>query len=49
MAVEIASNVVGRSLHDDSFEDFWSEAERLQVPIFIHAIPPTSPGACRRD
>ena len=39
VAVEIASNVVGRSLHDDSFEDFWSEAERLQVPIFIHAMP----------
>jgi len=39
VAVEIASNVVGRSLHDDSFEDFWSEAERLGVPIFIHAMP----------
>jgi aminocarboxymuconate-semialdehyde decarboxylase len=39
VAVEIASNVVGRSLHDHSFEDFWSEAERLQVPIFIHAMP----------
>jgi aminocarboxymuconate-semialdehyde decarboxylase len=39
VAVEIASNVAGRSLHDDAFEDFWSEAERLQVPIFIHAMP----------
>jgi aminocarboxymuconate-semialdehyde decarboxylase len=39
VAVEIASNVVGRSLHDDAFEDFWSEAERLQVPVFIHAMP----------
>ena len=39
VAVEIASNVVGRSLHDDSFEDFWAEAERLGVPIFIHAMP----------
>ena len=39
VAVEIASNVVGRSLHDDSFEEFWSEAERLGVPIFIHAMP----------
>jgi aminocarboxymuconate-semialdehyde decarboxylase len=39
VAVEIASNVVGRSLHDEAFEGFWSEAERLQVPIFIHAMP----------
>jgi aminocarboxymuconate-semialdehyde decarboxylase len=39
VAVEIASNVIGRSLHDDCFEEFWSEAERLEVPIFIHAMP----------
>lgn len=39
VAVEIASNIVGRSLHDEAFEDFWSEAERLDVPIFIHAMP----------
>ena len=39
VAVEIASNIAGRSLHDDAYEDFWSEAERLQVPIFIHAMP----------
>jgi aminocarboxymuconate-semialdehyde decarboxylase len=38
-AVEIASNVAGRSLHDDAYEEFWAEAERLQVPIFIHAMP----------
>jgi aminocarboxymuconate-semialdehyde decarboxylase len=39
VAVEIASNVAGRSLHADEFNDFWAEAERLQVPIFIHAMP----------
>lgn len=39
VAVEIASNIAGRSLHDDSFEDFWAEAERLEVPIFVHAMP----------
>ncbi len=39
VAVEIASNVVGRALHGDEYEDFWSEAERLEMPIFIHAMP----------
>ncbi len=39
VAVEVASNVAGRSLHEDSFEDFWAEAERLEVPIFVHAMP----------
>jgi aminocarboxymuconate-semialdehyde decarboxylase len=39
VAVEIASNVVGRSLHAPEYDGFWSEAERLQVPIFIHAMP----------
>ncbi|MBV9193049.1 MAG: amidohydrolase family protein [Solirubrobacterales bacterium] len=38
-AVEIASNVQGRSLHEDRFEEFWAEAERLQVPIFVHGMP----------
>jgi aminocarboxymuconate-semialdehyde decarboxylase len=38
-AVEIASNVAGRSLHDDAYEEFWAEAEHLQVPIFVHAMP----------
>ena len=39
VAVEIASNVVGRALHGDEYEEFWSEAERLEMPIFIHAMP----------
>ena len=39
VAVEIASNIAGRSLHDHAFEDFWAEAERLEVPIFVHAMP----------
>jgi aminocarboxymuconate-semialdehyde decarboxylase len=39
VAVEIASNVVGRALHGSEFEEFWSEAERLEMPIFIHAMP----------
>ncbi len=39
VAVEIASNVVGRALHGDEYEDFWAEAERLDMPVFIHAMP----------
>jgi aminocarboxymuconate-semialdehyde decarboxylase len=39
VAVEIGSNIGGRSLHDDAFDDFWAEAERLEVPIFVHAMP----------
>ena len=39
VAVEIASNVVGGALHGEEYEEFWSEAERLEVPIFIHAMP----------
>ena len=39
VAVEIASNVVGQALHGPDFEDFWAEAERLDMPVFIHAMP----------
>jgi aminocarboxymuconate-semialdehyde decarboxylase len=39
VAVEITSNVLGRSLHEDEFAEFWAEAERLQMPIFVHGMP----------
>jgi aminocarboxymuconate-semialdehyde decarboxylase len=39
VAVEIASNIRGRALHDESFAGFWAEAERLRMPIFVHAMP----------
>jgi aminocarboxymuconate-semialdehyde decarboxylase len=39
VAVEIASNVLGRALHGSEFDEFWAEAERLDMPIFIHAMP----------
>jgi len=39
VAVEIASNVLGRALHGEDYEEFWSEAERLEMPVFIHAMP----------
>jgi aminocarboxymuconate-semialdehyde decarboxylase len=39
VAVEIASNVVGRAIHGSEFDEFWAEAERLDMPVFIHAMP----------
>lgn len=39
VAVEIASNVLGRALHGEDYEEFWAEAERLEMPVFIHAMP----------
>jgi aminocarboxymuconate-semialdehyde decarboxylase len=39
VAVEIASNVLGRALHGDEYEEFWAEAEQLEMPVFIHAMP----------
>jgi aminocarboxymuconate-semialdehyde decarboxylase len=39
VGVEIASNVLGRSLHEDQFADFWAEAERIEMPIFVHGMP----------
>jgi aminocarboxymuconate-semialdehyde decarboxylase len=37
--VEIGSNVEGRSLGEDRFLEFFQEAERLRMPIFVHALP----------
>jgi aminocarboxymuconate-semialdehyde decarboxylase len=39
--VEIGSNVAGRSLGEERFLEFFQEAERLGVPIFVHAFDPT--------
>ena len=39
--VEIGSNVCGRSLGEDRFLGFFQEAERLGVPVFVHALDPT--------
>lgn len=39
VAVEIASNIQGRPLHDEAFADFWAETERLEMPVFVHAMP----------
>lgn len=37
--VEIASNVLGRSIGDERFLPFFAEAQRLEVPVFVHAMP----------
>lgn len=39
VAVEITSNVAGRSLHEPEFAPFWAEAERLAMPVFLHGMP----------
>lgn len=37
--VEIASNVLGSSIGDEKFLPFFAEADRLNLPIFVHAMP----------
>jgi len=37
--VEIASNVLGASIGEEKFLPFFTEAERLRVAIFVHAMP----------
>lgn len=39
--IEIGSNVGGVSLGDERFVGFFQEAERLGIPIFVHAATPT--------
>jgi len=39
--VEIGSNVCGASLGEDRFVGFFQEAERLGVPVFVHALDVT--------
>ena len=37
--VEIASNVLSVSIGDERFLPFFAEAERLGLPVFVHAMP----------
>jgi aminocarboxymuconate-semialdehyde decarboxylase len=39
--VEIGSNILGKSLGEPEFLDFFLEAERLDLPVFVHALHPT--------
>jgi aminocarboxymuconate-semialdehyde decarboxylase len=38
--VEIGSNIEGVPLHDTRYADFFAEAERLDLPVFVHAFHP---------
>ncbi len=40
--VEIASHVAGVSLGDDRYLEFFAEASRLGMPVFVHAMPAAS-------
>jgi aminocarboxymuconate-semialdehyde decarboxylase len=37
--VEIASHVLGASIGDPRFLPFFAEAQRLDLPVFVHALP----------
>jgi aminocarboxymuconate-semialdehyde decarboxylase len=37
--VEIASNVLGTSIGDERFLPFFTEAQRLELAVFVHAMP----------
>ncbi|GAA1318955.1 amidohydrolase family protein [Pseudonocardia xinjiangensis] len=37
--VEIASNVLGASIGDERFVPFFAEAQRLDLAVFVHAMP----------
>lgn len=37
--VEITSHVNGASIGEDRFRGFFREAERLDLPVFVHAMP----------
>jgi aminocarboxymuconate-semialdehyde decarboxylase len=37
--VEIASNVLGTSIGDERFLSFFTEAQRLDLAVFVHAMP----------
>jgi len=41
LGVELGSNILGKSLGEDRFVGFFQEAERLEMPIFVHALHPT--------
>ncbi|HXH21772.1 MAG TPA: amidohydrolase family protein [Dehalococcoidia bacterium] len=39
--IEVGSNVLGRSLGDPRFLDFWKAVERAGLAVFVHALHPT--------
>jgi aminocarboxymuconate-semialdehyde decarboxylase len=47
--IELGSHILGKSLGDTSFLGFFQEAERLGVPIFVHALHPRVTGSISGD
>jgi aminocarboxymuconate-semialdehyde decarboxylase len=45
--IELGSNILGKSLGEAQFQDFFMEAERLDLPVFVHALHPTIAGRIR--
>jgi len=41
--VEIASNVLGTSIGDERFLPFFTELQRLELVVFVHAMPSPTP------
>jgi aminocarboxymuconate-semialdehyde decarboxylase len=41
--VEIASNVLGASIGEERFLGFFTEAQRLDLAVFVHAMPSPTP------
>ncbi|MGX1668032.1 amidohydrolase family protein [Streptomyces sp. NPDC055400] len=39
--VEIGTNIAGASLGEDRFHDFYAEAERLGLAVYVHALSPS--------
>jgi aminocarboxymuconate-semialdehyde decarboxylase len=39
LGVEIASNVQGASIGEERFQPFFAEAQRLDLAVFVHAMP----------
>jgi aminocarboxymuconate-semialdehyde decarboxylase len=36
VGVEVGTSIAGKRLDDESMEPFWTEVERLNLPVFIH-------------
>jgi aminocarboxymuconate-semialdehyde decarboxylase len=47
--IEIGSNILGHSLGEDRFLGFFQEAQRLGIPVFVHALHPRVSGSIGGD
>jgi aminocarboxymuconate-semialdehyde decarboxylase len=39
--IEVGSNILGFSLGDERFREFWREVESREMAVFVHALHPT--------